>query len=226
VNGRRFERSLEAFVAESEAAEITLRGLPPAAFDGPTRCPAWDVRALTGHMLRDADRILDYLAAPPPPAADTAAAAYFRRYDPVVEAPAVAARSIERAAAFASTQALVGAFASTWRAAAERARAAGGDRLVQVAWGPALRLDEYLETRVLEMAVHGLDLADALGVPAWLSPGGGAIVRALLTELLGGDPPPAWSDIELAEKGTGRRVLSPADLAALGASAARFPLLA
>jgi uncharacterized protein (TIGR03083 family) len=225
VSGR-FERSLGAFVAESEAVEITLRGLPPAAFDDATRCAAWDVRALTGHMLRDADRVLDYLAAPPPPAADTGAAAYFRRFDPVAEAPGVAARSIERAAGFASTGALVAAFGTTWREAAERAGGTGEDRLVQVAWGPAMRLDDYLETRVLEMAVHGLDLAEAIGVPPWLTPGGGAVVRALLTELLGTVPPRGWNDIELAEKGTGRRPMSPADLEALGPSAGRFPLLA
>jgi uncharacterized protein (TIGR03083 family) len=222
----RFERSLDAFAAESAAAEAVLRGLPDGAFATPTRCAAWDVRGLTGHLLRDADRIPEYLAAPAPAAADTSAAAYFTRYDPVADAPGVAARSIERAAGFASAAALVQAFADTWREAVALARAEGPDRVLQVRWGPTLRLDDYLDTRVLEMAVHGLDLADALGEPPWLTLSGATIVREMLTALIGARPPAEWDDIELAEKGTGRRDLTREDLSELGPAAARFPLLA
>ncbi len=118
------------------------------------------------------------------------------------------------------------AFALTWRSGVDLARREGPDRLVQVQWGPRLRLDDYLDTRVLELAVHGLDLADALGIDPWLSADGGAIVRALLTSLLGAPPPRGWDDVELADKGTGRVPLSPRDRDALGASADRFPLLA
>ena len=222
----RFSRSLEALSGESAAAEAALRALPDAAFDRPTRCTAWDVRGLTGHMLRDVDRIVDYLAAPAPSEADATAASYFTRYDPVADAPDVAKRSIDRAAGFATTGELVEAFAATWRRAIDLARAEGPGRLVEVSWGPTMRLDDYLDTRVLEMAVHGLDLADALGEPPWLTPEGGAIVRDILTTLLGGAPPAAWDDAELADKGTGRAPLTEQDRAALGEAAGRFPLLA
>lgn len=220
----RFERSLEALAAESVAAEAALRATSSDGFGRQTRCPAWDVRGLAGHMLRDVDRIPEYLAAPAPAEADTGAASYFTSYDPA-DAPDVAARSIERAASFASTDDLVDAFALTWRSGVDLARREGPDRLVQVQWGPRLRLDDYLDTRVLELAVHGLDLADALGIDPWLSVDGGAIVRALLTSLLEAPPPQEWDDVELADKGTGRVPLSPRDRDALVASADRFPLL-
>jgi uncharacterized protein (TIGR03083 family) len=222
----RFARSLEALSGESAAAEAVLQALPDAAFDRPTRCAAWDVRGLTGHMLRDVDRILDYVAVPAPSEADATGASYFTRYDPVADAPDVAKRSIDRAAAFATTGELVEAFGATWRRAVDLARAEGSDRLVQVAWGPTMRLDDYLDTRVLEMAVHGLDLADALNEPPWLTPPGGAVVRDILTTLLGGAPPHVWDDVELADKGTGRAALTERDMAELGEAADRFPLLA
>lgn len=225
-DSKRFERSLEALAAESAAAESALRTLTTHDFAGPTRCPAWDVRGLTGHILRDVDRIPEYLGAVAPTQADTGAAEYYTRYDPVADAPDVAARSIERAAEFATTSDLVEAFASTWRLAVEQARQEGPERLVQVQWGPRLRLDDYLDTRVLEMAVHGLDLADALGREPWLTAGGGGIVREMLTWLLGSAPPQAWGDVELADKGTGRARLTSKDTAVLGAAAERFPLLA
>lgn len=36
------------------------------------------------------------------------------------------------------------------------------DRLIEVWWGPRMRLDEFLKTRVLELVVHGIDMTDAL----------------------------------------------------------------
>ena len=222
----RLGRSLDALASESAQAESALRALAADAFARPTRCPAWDVRGLTGHMLRDVDRIIEYIGEPAPDKGDTGAAEYYTRYDPVVDSAQVAANSIERAAQFATTDDLIDGFASTWRSAVDLARAEGPDRLVQVRWGPRLRLDDYLETRVLEMAVHGLDLADALDMKPWLTAEGGAIVRELLTWLLGAAPPTSWDDVELADKGTGRSQLTAKDRADLGAAADRFPLLA
>lgn len=222
----RFDRSLDALAAESQTTETALRALPADSFGRQTRCPAWDVRGLTGHLLRDVDRILEYVGEDAPEKADTGAAEYFTRYDPVVDSAEVAAGSIKRAAEFATTDELVVEFATTWRSAIALARSEGPDRLVRVRWGPCLRLDDYLDTRVLEMAVHGLDMADALGLKPWLTRDGGAIVREMLTWLAGSTPPEAWDDVELAEKGTGRSPLTPRDIAALGTAADRFPLLA
>jgi hypothetical protein len=47
------------------------------------------------------------------------------------------------------------------------------DRVIQLPWGPwALSLDDYLTTRLLELAVHGDDLAVSLGCPSPALPPG------------------------------------------------------
>jgi uncharacterized protein (TIGR03083 family) len=43
--------------------------------------------------------------------------------------------------------------------------AVAGDPLIQVIGGLGIRLHAYLPTRTFELAVHGLDIARALGVP-------------------------------------------------------------
>lgn len=222
--------TLAALSTESEQAETAMRAFGDADLTRPTRCDAWDVRGLIGHLIRDVDRIVTYLAASPPDltpsAGDIDAVAYFRAFDPAQAAPGVAERSRETAAAYATRDALVEGFAQMWRHAVEAATAAGPERIVTVAGGQTLRLADYVPTRVLEMTVHGLDLADALGVPPWTTPGAAEVTRDLLVGLLERDPPAGWDDTTFFDKGTGRAPLSASDLEALGTAADRFPLLA
>ena len=90
-----------------------------------------------------------------------------------------------------------------------------------------IRLDEFVTTRVLEIGVHGLDLAAALGRPPWLTSGAASVVLSILAGLLGEDPSPAlgWSDLTFIETGTGRRPLTDAERSVLGERAGAFPLL-
>ncbi len=73
-------------------------------------------------------------------------------------------------------------------------------------FGP-MRMDEFLPTRVLELAVHGLDLTDALGRPPYLTPLASAITADLLDHALDGPRPEdlAQDDIAFIEVATGRR---------------------
>lgn len=43
------------------------------------------------------------------------------------------------------------------------------ERVVKTRHGDAMLLSDFLSTRVLELAVHGLDVADAVGAEPWLS---------------------------------------------------------
>jgi hypothetical protein len=63
--------------------------------------------------------------------------------------------------------------------------AADGDRPILIPWtGWSLRLDDFLATRTLELAVHGDDLAVSLGVPTpGLTPRVQDLVLTLLTRL-------------------------------------------
>ncbi|MFJ3877869.1 hypothetical protein ACIPW5_10460 [Streptomyces sp. NPDC090077] len=70
-------------------------------------------------------------------------------------------------------------------------------------------------TRVVEVAVHGLDLAEGLGRPPWLTP---QAADVLLELLLGPDGPAAigalgWDRLSFLRKATGREPLDAAETA-------------
>ena len=203
-----------------------LGELPEADFGRPTRCAAWDVKGLVGHLWRDLDRLGTCLELTPEPTATCDAIGYFRAYDPVADAPAIASQSLEVAARYGSGADAVAAFDEHRRECIEGVRSLAPDRLVRTRIA-TMRLDEFVKTRVLELSVHGLDLADALDAPPWLSHEGQAVTVALLEGLLGGPPPAtlAHDAVAFIDTGTGRRALSDADRAALGVRAERFPLL-
>jgi uncharacterized protein (TIGR03083 family) len=218
---------VDVLAAECAACAAVVTTLSEDDFGLPTRCPPWDVKALVGHIWRDVDRILVYAAEPPPDMADSDAIAYYRSSDDaVVSAADVARRGFEAAAAFATGHELARDFDDRWRRAVELAGTMPPERLVRT-FGPCLRLDEYLCTRLLEAAIHGLDLADAIGRDSWITPPASAVVRAMLVAMLEDEPPPAlgWDDLEFLEAGTGRRRITPEERGVLGRLADRFPLL-
>jgi len=223
----RRDRMADALAGESARVSEVVLGLPEDVFGVPTRCPPWDVKALLGHMWRDVDRILVYLAEPAPAAADATEVTYFRAYDPVADAPDISRRGQDMADEHGSGRALARSFDRRWREAVDASRREDPMRIVPT-FRPSLLLPDYLATRVLEIAVHGLDLAHALGREAWITPEGTSIVRDILVGLMGTEPPAAleWDDVTFIETGTGRRGLSDDERAILGDRAALFPLLA
>lgn len=217
---------VDAFAEEAARVGTVVLALPEDAFALPTRCPPWDVRALLGHLYRDVDRILQYRDLPAgEPDAD--AVSYWSGYDRVGAAPGIVARAIEAADGHASAGELARAFDERWRESVAAAMEMDPARPIKT-FAPTLRLDEYVKTRVLELAIHGLDLAHALGRDPWTGPRAADVTRDILVALLGSDPPPSlgWDDVMFFEAGTGRRPLTGAERDALGDRAGRFPLLA
>lgn len=212
---------------ENRLAVEALRDLDEEAFAGPTRLPAWNVKELVAHMWRDVDRIRVYLAEPEPVEVQADGVSYWRAYDPAADSADVADRAKEVASGFPTGAALVDSFEANRVEVLAAAREVPADRPIGT-WGPAMRFDEYLRTRVLEMAVHGLDLADALGRRPWLTPGGAKVTRDILVGLLGEAPAIVrrWDDRTFIDTGTGRRALSYEERTALGPLAKMFPLLA
>ncbi|MEU4338663.1 maleylpyruvate isomerase N-terminal domain-containing protein [Micromonospora lupini] len=122
----------------------------------------------------------------------------------------------------AGRAALAVEFEKAWQAADAAVADAPPDRVLRTRHGDAMSLTEFLRTRVVEVGVHGLDLAAALGRPPWLTPQAEAVIADLLTD---GRPPPAglrWDRLTLIRKTTGRATLTAPEQATIDAAGFRW----
>ncbi|MBG6106043.1 uncharacterized protein (TIGR03083 family) [Micromonospora vinacea] len=216
------EPVLAAFSAECARLTGVLAELVDADLDRPTECPPWTVRDLIGHIRTGAGRLTDMLAAPAPARAEVDAAGYFGAAKFTVEVDADRIAGGQRDAPRVDRTALATEFDRAWRATEAAVAAAPPDRVVRTRHGDAMRLSEFLRTRVVEVGVHGLDLASALGRPPWLTPAAAVVIADLLT---GGRKTPAglrWDRLTLIHKTTGRATLTAPERAAIDASGFRW----
>lgn len=142
--------------------------VPQDRLDGPG-LGEWNLRELIGHTSRAISTVSEYLAAPEPTAATVHSASEYlevvlRRQG---DDEAIALRG--RAAAQQLGDDPSSAVAALVAPAIRAVDAADPDRLVTVGGGVAMPLDEYLRTRVFELTVHGVDIADATGLE-WTPP--------------------------------------------------------
>ena len=218
---------VDVLAGECEAFGHVLEGLSEAQFALPTRCPPWDVKDLVAHMWRNLFRIPTALDGEPLDAADTDSVTYWRAYDPADDSPMIAQHAQETAAEHATGAKLAQSFDELWRSAVARARAEDPARVIASWWGPRLRLDEFLKTRVLETVVHGVDMTTALGTDPVATDAGTGVVVDILTGLLGEPPPDSlgWSAVDFIDRGCGRVPLTESERARLGPAAEKFPLL-
>lgn len=226
AGGRSPVDALDALRDECEEVSKIVTGLSEQDFSRPTRCSAWNVKDLLGHMYWGLNRAKRSLAEPPPSAADTDYVSYWRSYDPLGDAPGVAEKATQRAGQYGSGNELAMAWDELWREVVESAGGEDRARIVST-WGPTLTLEDFLKTRVLEVTVHRMDLEDALGRKGWGTDQAVSIVDDTLEGLLGEQPPSdlEWDVVDFIEAGTGRRPLSSEEREILGPLAGRFPLL-
>jgi uncharacterized protein (TIGR03083 family) len=173
-----------------EAARFTagVTALSTVDWSRPTRCTPWTCADLVSHVRTGFARVPEVLAGPEPDAAEIDAAGYFRpdhRFDPEVDAARVAAAQSDALAGPAEAAADLESVCRQALSAAERAPAG---RLVHTRHGDAMTLSDFLVTRVVEVAAHGLDLADAVAAPPWLTEPAAAVVFGLLFG-------PQWTDV-------------------------------
>ncbi len=221
---------LLALREEYSAWSATLADLSEEDYARPTRCSAWDVKGLVGHVQRGVLRLGEAMASDPAPPTTHDAVTWWRAYDPdpdSVDSIEVAEQSTAVAAGYATGHELAEAFEALWRMTLATAETIDPATLV-VTFGPVLTLEEFLKTRVLEATVHRLDLEDALGQRGWGTDAAIGIVDDILVDLLGAEPPTelGWDAVDFIETGTGRRELTDAERKRLGPRlAGRFPLL-
>jgi uncharacterized protein (TIGR03083 family) len=172
--------ALTALDREAERLATILTGLDDDAWAAPTRCTPWDTAALAAHLTTALARLDPMLDAPEPPAARVDAAGYYRpdeRFSPATDAIRIDSAT---AAARDGGPAVAARFHTTWRSAVERCAAEPASRRVTTRHGDPMTLTDFLTTRVVETAIHGIDLADALHRPRWTTPEAAAHLTGLL----------------------------------------------
>ncbi|WP_234439998.1 maleylpyruvate isomerase family mycothiol-dependent enzyme [Streptomyces bicolor] len=185
-----------------------MSGVSQAEWSLPTRCAPWTVSELLAHVRVVIAWLPGMLAAPAPLHAEVSAVEYYRpdeRFAPETNAARIALAQ-DHAAEQLSGAALAQTFDATWQEADRLCRVAPDGRVVRTRHGDPMLLSEFLLTRVVEVAVHGLDLADALGREPWITPQAADVVQDLL---LGQDSSAAleklgWSQLHFLRKATGR----------------------
>ncbi|GIJ23872.1 maleylpyruvate isomerase N-terminal domain-containing protein [Micromonospora lutea] len=219
-----------AFHDECDRLGTVLRTLDRADLDRPTRCTPWTVADLLAHLRTGANRLADMLRDTPPGPAQVDAAGYFgaakftRQVDAdrIESARSEAARHRRDAPPAGPGTVLDADFDRAWRATLSAVDAHPADRVVRTRHGDAMTVTEFLRTRVVEVGVHGLDLAEALDRPPWLTPTAARLIADLLT---GGRALPAhlgWDRLTLIRKATGRSPRSRAEQDALDAADVRL----
>ena len=226
-----------ALDAVSQKVTGVTAGLGEADLMRPTRCAGWAVADVLYHQLLDARRALRTFASPSDAPVDCDDVSYWRDYAPgEVSAPdgngaaaaadesAAHARYVRIAASAYPPGTLAWEWSETAAAACRAARACRHQAVTTQ--GHVLTVPGFAATLAVEAAVHYLDLTGYLpGAPA-PDPASLALVRRVLTGLLGAPLPGSWDDVTAALKGTGREPLTEEDRKALGPSAGQFPLFA
>lgn len=203
-------RVLDGFAVECRALSRGLEAVADTDWKRPTRCDPWSVRELSGHVCVVVGWLPVMLDGEAPERAECSAAEYYRpdhRFDPTTNATRIA---LGRGRVDdVPDDALAAEFTKVWRDVEARCRRERDDRVVRTRHGDAMLLSDFLLTRVVEVAVHGLDLSDALAVEPWLTPPAADLVLGLL---LGDGAARAddlgWGRARLLRKATGREPLA------------------
>ncbi|MFF0450042.1 sterol carrier family protein [Streptomyces sp. NPDC004609] len=150
-------RTRAAVLAQFGSVREAVQALGPAELALPTRLGQWTVRELAAHMALVAESVVRGIERPEPAKAEvsllewpSATAAYAGPIDEDPREPASAGQLGELYTRTASR--LAGALADT-----------PGHRLVPTRLG-AMRLEDFLVTRAVELTVHTDDLNDAAGL--------------------------------------------------------------
>ncbi len=195
-----------------------VSGEDAAGFTRASPCPPWTVGELLYHVRLAVGRVPDMLAGPEP--ADgplVSAPGYYRpgrRFSSAANTERIAAARKGAAAAAAGT-AIAREVEQAWRESWALTRAAPQARAVRTRHGDRMLLTEFLRTRVLELAVHGLDLAAGLGRQRWMTAAAARVLAGLLlpagttAQMLLGET--GWDQITLIARATRRIPLTAAE---------------
>lgn len=217
---------MEVFGLEAGRLAQAVTGLSEADWRRPTGCVPWRVRDLLGHVRVVIAWLPGMLAAESPVRAEVSAAEYYRPDERFAEGTNAARILVaqQHAAAQGGGEALAADFAETWRRVHALCLAEPDGRIVRTRHGDAMLLSEFLLTRVVELAVHGLDLAAALDREPWLTSEAGDAVEGLLLDGAGAATVRrlGWDQVTFLRKATGREPISEAEAQAVRRAGIRW----
>jgi uncharacterized protein (TIGR03083 family) len=162
------ENSRTTFLAAAATVADLVARIPDGSWAGPG-LGVWDLRALVGHTGRSLITVTTYLAQRAPALDVPTPEAY---YVAVARAggantAAIAQRGRDAGAALGDDPAT--AFRTLLVEATAALDGAADDDVVPTIAG-GMRVGSYLPTRIFELAVHGLDIAAATGLPVAFAP--------------------------------------------------------
>lgn len=220
--------ALTALAEESRALSAVLAQLGAAEFERATNCPPWDLAELVVHIAMSI-RVDDEPPIAAPGGALATAADYYRR--PERNTSPYRQGNVDRtqqvAAEVLATTSAAQWFGETCATTISALRRRDLGQIVPISGVGPMTLADWVTTRVMSLAAHGLDVAVTLDQPPWTTRSALIETAPVLTSLLG-MPPPAelgWDDLALLAVGTGRRPLTEDERSILGPARHRFPLL-
>lgn len=137
------------------------------SWDRPSALRDMTVGALAAHLVRALTTVSTYLRARPPNGSPIPAAAYYTTVLPTGDLEDPVHVGIRERAWQESTKGHQGVVSAWDESAAEvrsRLKDEPDDRILAVAGGLVIRLDDYLVTRLIELVVHTDDLAVSVGL--------------------------------------------------------------
>jgi uncharacterized protein (TIGR03083 family) len=174
-----------ALAAEAAALSEAASGLTDADLTRASPCPPWTVGELLCHVLIAVDRIRQALREPEVTGPGLIAAADYYRPDQRFSAATNAdridtAKVLARRLASGGAAGIAAELDQRCAVSLGLLEAAPADRTVRTRHGDRMLLTDFARTRIVELAIHGLDLAAGLGRPPWLSSQAAAVVAELL----------------------------------------------
>lgn len=158
------------FEAADAAADIVESDAVGARWGAPSLLPGYDVGALAAHLARAVHTVESYLAAEPPGSGSPrlTAGEYFAAalgdHDPVDSELHAQVRRRGEDAAATGQRSVIDSLRTTIRGLRDTDLDLG--RPIAVIGGLVMLLGDYLQTRLVELAVHSADLAESVGVAA------------------------------------------------------------
>lgn len=219
-------REVDALDLQTKELDSLLAELSEEAWERPTRCPPLSVRELVGHVASMLHRFAEALRQDFDEPVSHDRSSYYAVFRD--EAAPMVVDESQEVARSRTNEEMLGWLRSGIEAALEAARATPADKVTGTRRLPRrLRAVDFTATRVLEAAVHTMDIGHATLKGERIHPDATPIVTEILDGLLGAPLPKGlgWDARTYILSGTGRRRLEPNERFVLGPLAERFPLL-